>query len=313
MSEPASPELDSTPTTQAAQPKRTCIFCGGAGMTKEDYWPQWYQKLNDRKWTKAVHITSRPDKAGDVVIKQRLRPGDPTESKLGRVCGACNNGWMSDLQTAAKPLIAQLLSGKWREFSREEQETLAAWATMFTMVIEYVDPGTVAISQEHRSEFCKTSQPPALFKVWIGRLLPGTRHHGAFYHQSMAVYLDGEPAPNIQTTVIACDGLLLLVASAQRDYVIGETDNHKDFHFQEIAPNDWLGLGLGQLWPTQVKRLAPPERPLDDTDYSLLVHFLAELANTGPRAPLLLAYLPDLPDGPIKAPSASRSPATSVS
>ncbi|MEY9883937.1 hypothetical protein [Bradyrhizobium sp. USDA 329] len=276
-------------------------------MTKEDYWPRWYQKFNERRWKKAVHITSRPDDAGDVVIKQRLRPGDPTESKLGRVCGECNNGWMSDLQNAAKPLITELLSGKWRDFSSDEQETLAAWATMFTMVVEYKDPATVAISQEHRSEFCKSRKPPKLFKIWMGRLLPGTRHHGSFYHQALAAFLEGEPKPNIQTNVISFDGLLFLVASARRDYVFVErTDNGEKFHFHDIAPDEWLGLGLGQLWPIQVQRLAPPERPLDDTDYNLLVHFLAHFANTGPRAPLLLSYDPDLPDGPIKAPSAAQ-------
>lgn len=290
--------------------KRTCIFCGGGGMTKEDYWPQWFQRLNERKWNKHAHMISRVDHEGDIHIKQSLRPGDPTESKLGRVCGPCNNGWMSRLQSAAKPLIGELLQGKWRDLSRLEQCTLAAWATMFAMVVEYLDPRTVAISQEQRTEFFRTGGPPENFKVWIGRLMPGTRHHGSFYHQALSVYLEGEPRPNVQSNVIALDGLLFLVVSARRNYVIGEQlDSDKDFHFGEIELRDWLNLGLGQLWPVKGARLAPPERSLDDHDYNDLVHILQQCVTVGPReVPLLLAYDPNLPEEPMKAEQAGPLP-----
>jgi hypothetical protein len=38
--------------------------------------------------------------------------GDPRSRRLQIVCGPCNNGWMSDLQTAAKPTLVPLITGK---------------------------------------------------------------------------------------------------------------------------------------------------------------------------------------------------------
>ena len=50
--------------------------------------------------------------------------------KLNRICEDCNNGWMSDLEQRAKPVIVDLMSGntKLEALDANEREVLARWA-----------------------------------------------------------------------------------------------------------------------------------------------------------------------------------------
>lgn len=57
--------------------------------------------------------------------------------KLNRICEDCNNGWMSDLEQQAKPVIIDLISGKTKleALDAKEREVLARWAGK-TAIIE---------------------------------------------------------------------------------------------------------------------------------------------------------------------------------
>jgi hypothetical protein len=57
--------------------------------------------------------------------------------KLKKVCAACNNGWMSELENAAKPLILEVIRDNRAldSFSEEERRILARWAGK-TAIIE---------------------------------------------------------------------------------------------------------------------------------------------------------------------------------
>ena len=57
--------------------------------------------------------------------------------KLNRICADCNNGWMSDLETRAKPLIIGLMNGstKLESLDNHQRRLLARWAGK-TAIIE---------------------------------------------------------------------------------------------------------------------------------------------------------------------------------
>jgi hypothetical protein len=62
---------------------------------------------------------------------------------------------MNGLQKRARPFLEPRIQNDWSEPLAEiGQAAIAAWATMFTMVVEQADPPTIAISQEEhdRSE-----------------------------------------------------------------------------------------------------------------------------------------------------------------
>ena len=50
------------------------------------------------------------------------------------VCAKCNNGWLSELEGAAKPIIAPLIRGEARCLPYEDQALIAAWTCKTALV-----------------------------------------------------------------------------------------------------------------------------------------------------------------------------------
>jgi len=89
---------------------------------------------------------------------------------------------MSELQARAKPFISALLNDEWPVLDAAAQSTIAAWAAMFAMVVEFADPKTATIPQEHRTSLMKTGRAPQDWSVWIGRHDAGRFHPAYFNH-----------------------------------------------------------------------------------------------------------------------------------
>jgi hypothetical protein len=92
----------------------------------------------------------------------QMRTGDPLHSTVKVVCVGCNNGWLSQVQNAAKPLVLTLLKGQKTELDNDAQVRLAAWCTMATMTDEYIsrDARAVALTQAHRDWLMQHRAPP---------------------------------------------------------------------------------------------------------------------------------------------------------
>ena len=80
-----------------------CIFCNGHPLIKEDAWPQWLVTLVGRD---RISCTVWQ---GDSI--QRRFPTKGIVQRVVCVCAACNNGWMSQLESTAKPILAPLVDG----------------------------------------------------------------------------------------------------------------------------------------------------------------------------------------------------------
>lgn len=74
---------------------------------------------------------------GDGSRRQERVEIKPASFRLKQVCEACNNGWMSDLENAAKPLILGLIKNglELNDLTEEERRILARWAGK-TAIIE---------------------------------------------------------------------------------------------------------------------------------------------------------------------------------
>jgi hypothetical protein len=66
------------------------------------------------------------------------------------VCGECNEGWMSDLETDASRLLSPLIAGKESSLDQPQQLLAAFWATKTAMVGEQIMYQPVSFSQEDR-------------------------------------------------------------------------------------------------------------------------------------------------------------------
>ena len=157
-----------------------CLFCQESGkLTKEHIFPNWLRNYIPRNTQHTRHVTSyvgqRSLSAGKV-----NRPGNIHSQRLRVVCASCNNGWMSELQSRAKPHLIPLIDGSWSKLDDTACKTLAAWTAMFCTVWEQADPRSAEIPVEHRKHLSKKSECPQDWHVWIAR------HHAQDQDPGMA-------------------------------------------------------------------------------------------------------------------------------
>lgn len=156
----------------------TCIFCGKRGkLTREHIWANWLSPLLPHADATTHHVRH----AHDIQPGKLNRRVNPHSQRLQIVCGPCNSGWMSQLQTQVRPHLEPLVLGNWTPMDLRSQNILASWATMFTMVAERADPETSYSSEIERRLFMITRQPPDDRLVWIGHYAD-MDHIGALNH-----------------------------------------------------------------------------------------------------------------------------------
>src|SRR5687767_14348064 len=96
-----------------------------ANASKEDTVPKWLQaQLAIANASVQPTLTTWTGEQ----LAQRIHPVD--QLLTGGVCRSCNNGWMSQLESAAKPTLISLLTSA-RTFSslnRAERRVISRWA-----------------------------------------------------------------------------------------------------------------------------------------------------------------------------------------
>jgi hypothetical protein len=126
------------------------------------------------------------------INESKRQEGDVASSRIWSVCGDCNNGWMSEIESAAIPVMAPLLQGQSLVLTPPAQETLAIWTTLKTIIGESHDPANASIPIESIKRFYKSRDYPDNLKIWIGHYNGSTWANGARYAH-YAVYLTDEP------------------------------------------------------------------------------------------------------------------------
>src|SRR5208337_1074826 len=91
------------PTGASVTTTRMCMFCDSRASTREDAWPLWLVRM----FPGSVEVSVEAEREGNV-LKPWRQCGHFAKVKFA--CGPCNNGWMSDLENEAKPIILSLLS-----------------------------------------------------------------------------------------------------------------------------------------------------------------------------------------------------------
>ena len=176
--------------------KYRCIFCGSAEkLTREHIWPNWLRAYVPRveiDGRKNRHLMRTSD--GEIREGKLNRPGHTAAQRLQVVCRRCNNGWMSELQEAAKRVIVPLLSGDWANLDTTAQGILARWSIMFSMVFEHCRPSTTAIPQAHRTYLMESKDVPPDWVVWIGRCTFGVSNPNSNHHRGQIFVPPSKPA-----------------------------------------------------------------------------------------------------------------------
>jgi hypothetical protein len=227
-----------------------CIFCGGFGLSKEHVFGEWIQALIPTNFSKARHYPTfyvRVPGFGEVArFSQRGKfdqPGDPLTRRLRIVCKKCNNEWMSQLQENSIRILRPLIMGDWQPIVEADQEILAAWIAMTTMVIDFADLRTQAVSLADRTILYRSHAAPSSWHIWIGRSVGG--QHGAFWHTGFGIYTKEQPLPlislpkcNIQITTFTIGQLVCHSYSNDSLFPVKFSPNFEDFHkIYKVSPH----------------------------------------------------------------------------
>src|SRR5437879_1748598 len=115
---------------------RTCVFCGRdlAGVaSREHVFQHWLLNgLEIRE--KEIPQTHFPRKDGSALSTRKQTLNGLV---AGRICEPCNTGWMSNLESAAKPLLLKLCSNDTLAIRCEQPDKLllARWAMKTAIVL----------------------------------------------------------------------------------------------------------------------------------------------------------------------------------
>ncbi len=146
----------------------TCIFCKAeAKLTKEHIWPDWLKNYIPKDMPD--YLSAKTIESYEVPPEQSVKRigGDPHSRRVKCVCAGCNNGWMSELQQAAKPIVVPIIEGMTVTLNKKEQKILAAWSAMSVMCSEQGDPPNIAIAQDLRDILFNHHVPPTRrWRTW---------------------------------------------------------------------------------------------------------------------------------------------------
>lgn len=154
---------------------RSCIFCGARPTTREHVWPAWLRRRLVSEST--MQHTGLLELRGEVTELYSY-DDKPYKATANVVCAACNNGWMSRSEEAAKSYLAGMVEGRGRELHEGGQLHLARWALLKAIIFDCAAPRQAQSSNaalvEHLHVHGEPS--PAGCRIWMaayGGELPG--------------------------------------------------------------------------------------------------------------------------------------------
>lgn len=153
-----------SPTTE-----RKCLWCvtGSSPLTLEHIVPLWAAEVLQGSGTLhhayAEHGSEAPTRAWDA-----RRP----DFKARVACRECNNGWMSELEVAAKARLAQLVRGRSRNLSRVDCDVLSRWAAKTALMFQAAEAkNALVVTSDAFQSLGSAANPgglPRTMRVWTG-------------------------------------------------------------------------------------------------------------------------------------------------
>lgn len=162
--------------------KKPCIFCEGDGkLSKEHIYPNWLKEhlINDDNSSTKHRVTLNQNKPQIGKLQRKI---NFHKQKLRIVCESCNNGWMSQIQSLAKPHLIPLINGEWDAMTPAAYRAISVWATMFTIVHEYAHPETAMVPKIERHQFKNNQLTPSTWRVWLGKHIDIEDHPAFINH-----------------------------------------------------------------------------------------------------------------------------------
>ncbi len=157
----------------------TCVFCRRdlVGTAAEEHvFPQWL--LN--------HLSvPRSDQMFQGVGSMAMLDADETEGRVhgtwrfveGRVCRTCNNGWLSQLEEDARPVLQELMEGAGTIVASTptQRRIIARWAAKTAFLVANVSPFNHPVPAGHLWALDEGGDLPPGVAVYAGQAHTGTK------------------------------------------------------------------------------------------------------------------------------------------
>lgn len=148
--------------------KKSCVFCNRSPVTKEHLFPAWVGRAlrKDPKWKSRM-----PGRRG---YKSNEKVSEwvsdlPIEMVVRCVCSECNSGWMSDIESAARPTLVKMILGEdVVELDQTTQQAVATWACLKTLIAHCVRPSH-PITRAWFEHLSSDQTPPDGWEVFTTR------------------------------------------------------------------------------------------------------------------------------------------------
>lgn len=246
-----------------------CLFCQekfdeatGRKRTREHIYGDWMRPHLEEVIGPGTHTRTKSTFENLEADKRTYR-GFPAQQAVQGVCEACNSGWLSEIQTAARPTLLPLFTKpRKRVVGVDAQHALVAWAYRAALLVG-VKAGEAAIPESDLHDFHRTREPPDSCEV----VMVLSAHRGYTYLDQRLIRVQeaGRPRPT------APNGFATLVCVGHVGFYVVRWD--------EVKPQTGLSRLYGTyrrsvatIRPSNAPILWPPQVALDH-------HQLDSLAN----------------------------------
>jgi len=190
--------------------------------------------------------------ADDLPVTNREMGERFTDSTVVRVCAACNNGWMSDLEEATRLVLSALIAGESISVSLLQAESLAFWVAKTCVMAELTHPESAATPPHHFRYMHEDRMPPPGMHIWALNTDAddwGVRlqHFGILYGDPSELSYS-EPCNTQSTTIGLGRAAFCVIATTQEVMPLPSLDDMPPLNAVRIWPNP-VGFTWGQTRP----------------------------------------------------------------
>lgn len=251
-----------------------CAFCGepwgnGVNKTREHVLAKWLRDLigplpqQRASSGKGLQLNDKADAYVELPLVSKKDQSSIMNMVTREVCQACNNGWMSRLETDARPIIEGLhacaASESTLKLTPADACILARWVHKTALASELGGGGHFGGPADRRTVMDGSPLPRSL--VWLGR-------HTSYMGVSTAQALIGISDNRIPSPDDEVSNASLFILSLQRLAIAVYLRPGRRPEVPPMPPQEWV-----RIWPTPATIEFPPITGVDpDTLARLLGH-----------------------------------------
>jgi hypothetical protein len=187
-------------TSLTMDSRRECIFCGATGskITKEHVWTKWLREHVELGTGPPIGHSRRLTTRDGETVEDLSWEAIPLDWQVAAPCKDCNEGWMEQIETAARPILTPMLDDKRVSLDISGVDVLAQWVTLRVMVAQHAYPKERrrSITQERYRAFFQTRQVPPGTQIWVGRYSGAGPWPTQYYHREIRIARPDTSPPN---------------------------------------------------------------------------------------------------------------------